>query len=249
MRIPHYLHRARSGVWHYRQRMPRVLLPLLKKTEIKRALGTRELGPARELALKLWRAYDELHQQVRKLAMAGMTKDVKLLIERLKKSGTQYRLITKPDGTVEVEVTGPEDHALAMEAIARIGNLYKEPYVQRVLAEGNAPAPSPAPTPARATRGPSTPREAAPDKSRFPDKPIGKAIDEWEADIMSGTRPKTLVIKRMAVADFVKSFGTKRPVHDVTRVEIGKWVSELRARELATPTIVNRISYLKGFLD
>jgi hypothetical protein len=88
-----------------------------------------------------------------------------------------------------------------------------------------------------------------PDTSHLPDKPIGKAVDEWEVDIKSGTRPKTPVIKRMAIADFVKSFGTKRPVHDVTRVEIGKWVSELRARELATPTIVNRISYLKGFLD
>lgn len=38
-------------------------------------------------------------------------------------------------------------------------------------------------------------------------------------------------------------------MYEVDRVAIGKWVSELRARNLATPTIVNRISYLKGFLD
>jgi len=250
MRIPHYLVRAPSGMYHFRRRMPSCLHALVGRPVIKKSLLTRDVGVARELALKLWRAYDELHQHVRKLAMAGMTKDVKFLIERLKKSGTQYRLITKPDGTVEVEVTGPEDHALAMEAIERIGNLYKEPYVQRVLAEGNAPAPAHAsPAPARTTRAAPAPREAEPDARRFPDKPIGKAIDEWEADITSGTRPKTLVIKRMAVADFVKAFGAKRPVYEVDRVAIGKWVSELRARNLATPTIVNRISYLKGFLD
>jgi hypothetical protein len=134
MRIPHYLHKALSGVFHFRRRTPSCLHALIGRPVIKKSLLTRDVGVARDLALKLWRAFDELHQHVRKAAMAGMTKDVRLLIERLKKSGTQYRPITKPDGTVEVEVQGPEDHALAMEAIARIGNLYKEPYVQRILA-------------------------------------------------------------------------------------------------------------------
>jgi ribosomal protein L1 len=115
MRIPHYLHKAPSGVFHFRRRMPSCLHVLVGRPVIKKSLLTRDIGVARDLALKLWRAYDELHQHVRNLAMAGMTKDVKSLIERLKKSGTQYRLIHKPDGTVEIEVTGPEEHALAME--------------------------------------------------------------------------------------------------------------------------------------
>jgi integrase len=249
MRIPHYLQLAPSGVWHYRQRVPVLLVVLLNRTVIKKSLATRDLAGARDLALQWWRAYDELHTHVRKFAMAGMTKDVRLLVERLKKNGTHYRLVTKPDGTIEVEVTGPEDHAMAMEAIARIGELYKEPYVRRAdIVAPDAPdassstRPPPPPVPA-----PATPRVAS--TAHLPDVPIGKAIDQWENDIRAGTRPKTLVIKRMAVADFIKSLGPKRPVHDVTRVEVGQWVSELRARNLATPTIVNRISYLKGFLD
>lgn len=61
--------------------------------------------------------------------------------------------------------------------------------------------------------------------------------------------PKALVIKRLAITEFGKFFGMKRSVHDATRVEIGRWVSYLRAQHLATPTIVNKLSYLKGFLE
>jgi integrase len=249
MRIPHYLQLAPSGVWHYRQRIPARLVPLIGRSITKKSLLTRELGVARDLALRWWRAYDELHTNTRRLSMAGKTKDVQALIERLKRAGQHYRLIHKPDGTIEVEVLGPEDHALAMDAVARIGDMTREPFIQQAIAESRATkrAAAASPTPAPPTS--PVARQVVPTTSHLPDKPIGKAIDEWEADIKSGTRPKTLVIKRMAVADFVKSFGTKRPVFEVTRVEIGKWVSELRARELATPTIVNRISYLKGFLD
>nr|WP_157504523.1 hypothetical protein [Luteibacter rhizovicinus] len=67
--------------------------------------------------------------------MAGKTMDVRLLIERLKRAGRHCRLIHKPDGTIEVEVLGPEDHALAMDAVARIGDMTREPFIQQAVAE------------------------------------------------------------------------------------------------------------------
>lgn len=264
MRIPHYLHRAQNGTWHYRQRMPRILFPLLKKTEIKKALGTRELGPARELALHLWRAYDELHTSMRALGMAGKS-SIADIIARLKREGRHYRLVQKPDGTIEVEALGAEDHAQAMEAVMKIGEMHKEALVQHLLAHppvaptpaarltlagpaapASLPAPSPVPVPVRAGH-----RDLSMGLNGEPlaAKPATRAVDEWVRDIQSGTRPKTLVIKKMAVNDFVSVFGEMRPLYEVNRVEIGQWVSELRARTLATPTIVNRISYLKGFLE
>jgi integrase len=249
MRIPHYLQKAPSGVWHYRRGIPARLIPLIGRSIIKKSLFTRELGVARDLALRWWRAYDELHTNTRRMSMAGKTTDVRLLIERLKRAGQHYRLIHKPDGTIEVEVLGPEDHALAMDAVLRIGDMTREPFIQQAVAESRkttrAAAASPIATPPTAPVA----RQVIPETSHLPNKAIGKAVDEWEAEIKSGTRPKTLVIKRMAVADFVKVFGSKRPVYEVTRVEIGAWVSELRARNLATPTIVNRLSYFKGFLE
>lgn len=52
MRLPHYLQLAPSGVWHYRQRAPVRLLPLIGRSIIKKSLLTRELGVARDLALR-----------------------------------------------------------------------------------------------------------------------------------------------------------------------------------------------------
>lgn len=110
-----------------------MLFPLLQKTEIKKALGTRELGPARELALHLWRAYDELHTSMRALGMAGKS-SIADIIARLKREGRHYRLVQKPDGTIEVEALG---------AVAKIGELCKDALVQHPLAH-----PPAVPTPA-----------------------------------------------------------------------------------------------------
>lgn len=93
------------------------------------------MGLARDRALALWRAYDELHQHVRTAQMAGMTKQAKLLLERLKKQGTHYRLITRPDGTIEVEANGAEDHALARAMVDAIVDRRKEAIVQQWICE------------------------------------------------------------------------------------------------------------------
>ncbi|WP_426287889.1 hypothetical protein [Luteibacter sp. E-22] len=53
--------------------MPVVLVGIFKKPVIKRTLGTRELPVARDIALALWRAYDELQTHVRTRVMAGKT--------------------------------------------------------------------------------------------------------------------------------------------------------------------------------
>lgn len=135
MRIPRYLFKAPSGVFLIRRRMPAALIPLLGRPVIKKSLLIRDVGVARDLALNLWRAYDEFHQHVRMMAMAGMTEETKLLLERLKKQGTHYRLITRPDGTIEVEASGPEDHALAKEMVESIGDMRKEAIVQAWIRE------------------------------------------------------------------------------------------------------------------
>jgi integrase len=258
MRIPHYLIKAPSGMYHFRRRMPVLLQAMLGRPTIKRSLQTRDVAVARDLALALWRAYDELHQHARMACMAGMTKETKLLLERLKKQGTHYRLVTKPDGTIEVEANGPEDHALAKEMVESIGDMRKEAIVQQWMREQgysmdspppaapaqNAPSPAPVPPPASPAPAPTSAPVAPQAVER-----IDRAIDGWLVDIASGTIPKTLVIKRLAITEFGKFFGMKRSVHDATRVEIGRWVSHLRAQELATPTIVNKLSYLKGFLE
>lgn len=66
---------------------------VIGRSMVKKSLVTRELGVVRQLAPRWWGAYDELHTNTRRLSMAGKTKDVQALIERLKRAGQHYRLI------------------------------------------------------------------------------------------------------------------------------------------------------------
>lgn len=43
MRLPHYLHRAPSGIWHFRQRVPTHLIPVFGKQVLKQSLRTRNV--------------------------------------------------------------------------------------------------------------------------------------------------------------------------------------------------------------
>ncbi|URX62064.1 site-specific integrase [Luteibacter anthropi] len=256
MRIPHYLIKAPSGVFHFRRRLPVALARLLGRAVIKKSLQTRDMERARDLALNLWRAYDELYAHVRMQGMAGDEWDIDALAAALKKKGKRYRLKANPDGSFEVEANGPEDHAHAKDMVASIGDMRKEAIVQQWIREqgffidGPGPAgPSlerslPAATPA-ALSAAMVPAVTEPQAVMR----IDRAIDEYIANIKSQTIPKTLTIKRLAITEFGKARGLRRPVHESTRVEIGKWVSHLREQNLATPTIVNKLSYVKTFLE
>lgn len=253
MRVPHYLVKTPSGTWYFRRRMPVSLIGIFNKPVIKRTLCTRELPIARDLALALWRAYDELHTYVRKLGMAGK-KDVADIIAALKREGRHYRLIRKPDGSIEVEAKGKEDHAHAMEAVEKIGTFANEPYVQQLMREAaqqaiatqHTAAPS---TPASAPAAKQTAFPSPASLAGIPALPIGKVVTEWLSDIKSGTVPKTLSIKRTAVEGFASHYGEKNPLRDAGRIDVGQWVMALRNGGLTTPTIVNKCSYLRGFFD
>ncbi|MDF4024633.1 site-specific integrase [Luteibacter sp. PPL201] len=254
MRIPHYLIKAPSGVFHFRRRMPSALSRLLGRAVIKKSLQTRDMGRARDLALDLWRAYDELHAHVRMQGMAGDEWDIDALAASLKKKGKRYRLKANPDGSFEVEANGAEDHAHAKDMVESIGDMRKEAIVQAWMREQGFSLDSPTPLVATQNMPMPSQSQVLPPPVPAPVEPqaierIDRAIDGWLADIASGTIPKTLVIKRLAITEFGKFFGMKRSVHEATRVEIGKWVSQLRAQGLATPTVVNKLSYLKGFLE
>lgn len=255
MRVPHYLVKTPSGTWHFRRRMPVLLVGVFNKPVIKRTLGTRELPVARDIALNLWRAYDELHTYVRTRVMAGK-KDIAEIIAGLTGEGRHYRLIRKADGSIEVEAKGKEDHAHAMEAVEKIGTFANEPYVQQLMREAaqqaiatqHAPAsPNQAPPPAPAASQTAFP--SAQSLVGIPALPIGKVVTEWLSDIKAGTVPKTLSIKRTAVEGFASHYGEKNSLRDAGRIDVGQWVMALRNGGLSTPTIVNKCSYLRGFFD
>jgi integrase len=238
MRLSNYLHRPSSGVWHFRQRVPADLAHVLGQKFFKRTLHTRDVLEAQRLALGVARGYAQLIQQLRALGVAK-SKEGKPSIGGAVKAaqhGKPYTLVMQPDGRVELKAEPGPDHDAAMEAVAKIGPLAAEPYIQKIMAEAAARTSLPVPVP------------AAP-ASKIPVLPIGKVVTQWLADIKSSTLPKTLSIKAAAVEGFVRHYGEKKPVADAGRLDVGRWIEALRASGLSTPTIVNKTGYLKGFFE
>ena len=141
-----------------------------------------------------------------------------------------YKVIRHPDGTIEIEANGKEDHAFAMDAVDRIGILAKEPYYREFM---------------QPTKTASTPSSS----SNIPSIAIGKTVTQWLAEIKSSTKIKTFKIKTTAVEGFAKHYGEENALKDAQRIDVGNWVMALRASKLETPTLVNKLSYLRGFFD
>lgn len=234
MRIPNYLRLAPSGIWHFRQRLPSNQARLTGKTELTKSLGTRDLLTAQKRALSLVEGYA---QSLTFRGLSVVAKDSVPTITQILKAKRleDYKLIRHPDGTVELEVSGEDDHALAMDALERIGPLDQEPYYQELL---------------RAAQAAESQRVLASDPaSKIPAVPIGKLVSQWLAEIKPSTKTKTFKIKTTAVEGFAKHYGEKNPLRDAGRIDVGNWVMALRASKLETPTIVNKLSYLRGFFD
>lgn len=225
MRLPHYLHLAPSGVWHFRQRLPAYLTSVSGRAFIKVSLHTRDTQEAQWHALALARRYALVFAWLRSGAVAGEP-DIKEVLRRLAQGqGRDYKIRRASDGTFEMEANGPDDHKLAMEALEQIG---RKDHLFPAPAAASVPVPSP-PRPKTA------------------DIPIGKAVENWLRDIKPNTIPKTLSIKREAGESFAHHFGAAKLVSDVHRVDVGNWVSAISTGDLQTSTLFNKCSHLRGF--
>jgi len=240
MRISNYLRLAPSGVWHFRQRLSSNRARETGRHEVTRSLGTRDLLTAQQRALVFVQAYARISTQIGGLGVSVAMDGLPSVDEIARAIALGYRVLVKPDGTVEIEASGKADHGFAMSAVDRIGVLAKEPYyqefiraeAQRIIDQAQASSVA-LPAPA----------------SNIPNIAIGKAVTQWLAEIKSSTRPKTFKIKTTAVEGFAKHYGEKNALKDAQRIDVGNWVMALRASKLETPTIVNKCSYLRGFFD
>jgi hypothetical protein len=233
MRIPNYLRLAPSGIWHSRQRLPSRQASKTGKTEVTRSLRTRDLLIAQQRALDLVQAYAQAFT-VRGLSVVAEDSVPTISEIRRAKRLEDYKLIRRLDGTVELEVSGEKDHALAMDALERIGPLHEESYYQEFM---------------RAAQVASVASSYTSSASNIPSIAIGKAVTQWLTEIKPSTKTKTFKMKTTVVEGFARHYGEKNPVKDAGRVDVGNWVMALRASKLEPPTIVNKLSYLRGFFD
>ena len=248
MKIPHYLHRAPSGVWHYRQRLPRDLAAMLDQQAIKRSLHTCDLRSAQRAAFDLSGRYALIFAAARQGrgmngkhwdddAVAAMMRN----INEAAPDGVSRWKVNGPGGwSVETTTGTPEDHEGAREVAKEMFQRYAE------LAHA-APVSSPV-----------EPKPRGPSISELVKVPIkaGVAAEAFLKSIApgkdkqgqaTGALPKTHTLKAAAVNGFVSHYGERKPLDAAGRYQIGGWVDALRASDLATPTIVNKLSYLGGF--
>ena len=227
MKIPHYLYRAPSGVWHFRQRLPASLSRAAGRRCVKHSLRTCDVRDAQFRAITLAQRYAQCFEWLRSHAVSRKPDIDEVLRHLAHGQGRAYTLKRAADGAIEIEASGSKDHAMAMEAIRALEDIGRK---------GRQFSPAPAAAPA----------SAAPKVAPIL---IGKAVDAWLKEIAPNTKPKTYTIKRAAVEGFAKHFGAGKSLSDVHRVDVGNWVGALSAGGLQTPTLVNKCSYLRGFFD
>jgi len=248
MKIPHYLHRAPSGVWHYRQRLPRDLAAMLDQQAIKRSLHTCDLRSAQRAAFDLSGRYALIFAAARQgQGMGGKHWDDEAVAAMMRNiseaapGGVSRWKVNGPGGwSVETTTGTREDHEQAREVA-------KELFKSRAELAQAAPV-----------SAPGEPRPRGPSISELVKVPI-KAGEAAEAFLKSiapgkdkqgqatGARPKTHTIKAAAVNGFVSHYGARKPLDAAGRYQIGGWVDALRASGLVTSTITNKLSYLGEF--
>lgn len=217
MRFPHYLIRNPSGRFIFRLRVPRALQALTSRWVIKHALGTTDARLAQQQALVLAARYARLFEQLGWQGMPKPPKPEDVVAGVLANGLSRYELDLQ---TGRLKVDGPEDHALAMDALARIGSV-------GFLARPTEPAAPPAPKVAEAVS-------------------MKQAQEAWIKSIAPSTSKKTLSIKTTAIKGLVRFVGEKRQLHTLTRPDLARWYQHLRDKKISTPTLTNKQSYIGG---
>ncbi|WP_448673092.1 DUF6538 domain-containing protein [Pseudoxanthomonas mexicana] len=217
MRLPHYLIRNPSGRFVFRLRVPAALRALTQRSVIKHALCTTDARLAQQQALGLAARYAQIFEQ---LGWHGMPKPPKPddILASVQAYGLSRYELDLQSGRLKVD--GPEDHALAMDALARIGSV-------GFLARPAEPAAPPASKVAEAVS-------------------MKQAKDAWVKSLASSTTKKTLSIKAAAIDGLVRFVGEKRQLHTLTRSDLARWYQFLRDEKISTPTLTNKQSYIGG---
>lgn len=222
MRVPHYLTRARSGLFSFRLRVPVDLVPLVGVRLLKRTLRTDHLPTARARAIVMAAGYAQAFDAMRTARPMHKKMTVDEVLANVAEHGKRDYILTLPKG-FKLEARDAADHKRAMEALEAIGPLTLP----------SAPA-----TPAAAPPAP------APAVSKV--LTLETARDEWLDSIRASTIPKTYTIKKTAITDFTTFIGPKKHVHTITRADVAGWFQHLRKEGVATPTLTSKQSYIGG---
>lgn len=250
MRVPHYLTRTPAG-YSFRCRVPADLQACLGCKVIKRSLRTtcRRIaqGEAFLLASRYARAFEQLRTRDGMSDQDEWLPSLKELTEKMREALAEARAQTRSPARGYRQVTGDLnllDLKLGIGAHGPFMETEPDDSPEVIaLAMKKVDAWIAASQPSSATATPAAPGVSAHITAK-------EAQTRFLASIKPATKPKTYSIKKAAVEGFVEHYtkqDPKRLISGATRPDVADWVAFLRNAELSTPTIVNKLSYLRGF--
>ncbi len=228
MRLPHYLALSPSGVFHFRQRVPRQHRAALGR-EIRLSLRTREPRAAQLAAQALAGRYALAFRS------GSGAVDAKRLIEEaeaaLRGGGAMERYKISGPG-FELEANNTREHRQIVEALREAR--------ATITARPATAQPLPVEAPGAAQ------------KKSSPPALLRNVVGAYGENLRRVAMPeKTRRIKSNAVRSLAEVLDKRsaKPValSDVSRADVAAWVDALRKQGNATPTVRNKASYVQGF--
>lgn len=247
MRIPHYLTRTRAG-YAFRCRVPANLQARVGCKVIKRSLSTSNKRDAQGAAFLLGsryaRAFDYLRKEAGMTEEEGALPSLDEIIEKMGDAMAEARIAALLDRANKRQVgdhnlrelkmgMGPSGPFLETESGDSPEIIAQAMKTVEAWIDARQSAPAP----------PAAPQVAAYITAK-------EAQKRFLASVKPATKPKTYMIKKAAVDGFVEHFTKQDPQRQIAyanRADVADWVAFLRNAEIATPTIVNKLSYLGGF--
>lgn len=248
MRLPSYLVKSPTGVFHFRWVVPKAWRERLGCKVIKRSLGTRSPAAAQLYALTMASRYAQT------LRGSTMGNDLLDLALKSARDASQFEITPMKGGGFKIQTNGtPEDNQAASEALgAQLA--HREALARQ---EGGR----------EAAGAPVAHFEAPPSLVATTKRmALDAAMEKWGSGLVpDGPRDKTPSQMQRAVRDFQiwldahvprPSKVSRRAVDTIGRNECSEWVLYQRAQpgrkkgELTAPTTIeNRMLYLAGFFD
>lgn len=223
MRLPSYLVRSPSGIFHFRWMIPLAHRARLGRSVIKRSLGTFDPRKAQAQALMLAASYAAF------FALHGDETMTKTLEELLASAMGQrrrqdYNISKSPDGVLSIQTDGSvDDHRRALEMLTVMNAAPPPPRVA---------TPSQGAPPAISVKSPLL---------------LSKGIENWEERLVRDEpKTKTLGVKMLSVNGFLKWKGDVL-ISELTNEDFADFTAHL-FKTLVKSTVNNRLLFLGHFM-
>ena len=223
-RLAHHLTRGPTGLFHFRLIVPADLRAVVGRSVIKQSLGTRAPSVAIVWAQALAVGYASAFAAHRGRVVPKPPPIEDILRAVREGRSKDYTIQGSPGGGFSITANGAEDHAMALEAIGKIPDSWRQA----------AAAPTAVAAPAPNQRIPIT---------------LADAIRKYEETDGPGLIANTSDGRKRSCKSFVEKFGAKTDATSITRPMAAEWGGDLIRNGASRETARNYVSHVAQIYD